>query len=288
MAEAEALREQVERKLASGAELATLWGVVQRVQEITSNPESSSRELAKVIGSDPVLTAKVLQTVNSAAFGFPERITNLDEAVVVLGYDPLKGLCTGLIAIASLGTRSKCAGFTREALWRHSLGTAVVSKRIQERLAGAKGEDLFVAGLLSNIGRVILDQHFSAEFAEIQRMADQDGLRMLEAERQVLGVSHAHIGAWAAGLWHLSPTLTQTIRDHHGPADTPAACIVNLAYVIVHAQRFGTPGDQTLTSLVPQVIDRLQIDKQTLCEIVQQAQEELDLIEPVVDVIFGN
>ncbi|MBN1676598.1 MAG: HDOD domain-containing protein [Kiritimatiellae bacterium] len=282
----DAFRQKVERALVGGQPLATLWSVIQKIDEITADPHSSARELARVIGSDQVLTGKVLRVVNSAAFGFGGRITNLDQAIVVLGYNPLKNLCTGLLAIRSLGLGDRADGFSRRALWRHSLGTAVVCKLIQTRLSGQQGADLFVAGLLANIGRVVLDQHFAEEFGECLRLARKERIALTDAETQVFGVSHAEVGWWTAKVWNLDESLAKAIKYHHGPAGYKEAQIVNLGYVLIQALEIGSPGDPRLTALVTGTLPALGLDDVfSLTDLLRDIEEEIRLAEPVLRTI---
>ncbi|MFH0878971.1 MAG: HDOD domain-containing protein, partial [Lentisphaerota bacterium] len=123
----------MKKAVTGGKDLATLWGVAQKVREITSNQHASVKELVKVISADSVLTSKVLRLVNSAAYGFSGRIANIDQAIVILGFRQLRDLCVGLSVMKSIGMEPRCSQFNRGYLWRHSLGTAVACKLIQDR-----------------------------------------------------------------------------------------------------------------------------------------------------------
>jgi HD-like signal output (HDOD) protein len=273
------------RFITGGKELATLWGVAQRVREITADQHASLKELVKVIGADPVLTSKVLRLVNSAAYGFRGRIANIDQAIVILGFRQLRDLCITLTIVKGVGIESRCDSFDRISLWKHSLGTAVASKFIQERYAGSQSADLFVAGLLCNIGRLILDQHFPKEFAEILKLAKDKNLRMIDAERRVLDVTHADIGYWAATAWYLDDTLAGTIRDHHGPSGNKNADIVNLAYVLTQIKGIGSPGDPMLTMLIPGIMETLKLDQERLEIIFRDLDEEFGMVEPLLKIM---
>jgi HD-like signal output (HDOD) protein len=273
------------RFITGGKELATLWGVAQRVREITADQHASLKELVKVIGADPVLTSKVLRLVNSAAYGFRGRIANIDQAIVILGFRQLRDLCITLTIVKGVGIENRCESFDRISLWKHSLGTAVASKFIQERYAGSQSADLFVAGLLCNIGRLILDQHFPKEFTEILKLAKEKNLRLIDAERRVLDVTHADIGYWAATAWYLDDTLAGTIRDHHGPSGNKNADIVNLAYVLTQIKGIGSPGDPMLTMLIPGVLESLKLDQERLEIILRDLDEEFGMVEPLLKIM---
>ncbi len=281
----EELQQRVLKSLTRGKELATLWGVVQRVRELTADQRASVKELVKVISADPVLTSKVLRLVNSAAYGFSGRIANIDQAIVILGFRQLRDLCLGITVIKGAHDAQLVSNFDRISLWKHSLGTAVGTKLIQERLTGSKAADLFVAGLLCNIGRLILDQNFPKEFAEIVKLSREKNIRMLDAERQVLNVTHADIGGWAAATWGLDDTLVRCIKDHHGPSGNTNAAILNLAYVMTQIKGIGCPGDPILTLLIPGVLETLRMDEEKLVVLMHDLDAEFKLIEPMLAIM---
>lgn len=285
MTKSEELRQKVLRYITGGKELATLWGVAQRVREITSDQHASLKELVKVIGADPILTSKVLRLVNSAAYGFRGRIANIDQAIVILGFRQLRDLCITLTIVKGVGTESRCEDFDRISLWKHSLGTAVASKLIQERYTGSQSSDLFVAGLLCNIGRLILDQHFAKEFSQCLKLAKDKGMRLIEAERRILDVTHADIGYWAATAWCLDDSLAGSIRDHHGPSGNRNADIINLAYVLAQLKGIGSPGDPMLTMLLPGILESLKLDQEKLVIIMKDLDEEFEMVEPLLRIM---
>ena len=283
----EELERRVKKAVTSGKDLATLWGVVQKVREITSNQHASVKELVQVISADSVLTAKVLRLVNSAAYGFSGRIANIDQAIVIIGFRQLRDLCVSLSVMKSIGMETRCANFNRSLLWRHSLGTAVACKLLQEKIPGvqAQSSNLFVAGLLSNIGRIILDQHFPKEFTDILRMAAEKKIRIVDAERHVLNVTHADIGFWAATAWCLDESLCRCIRDHHGPSGNRSAEIVNLAYVLTQAQNIGCPGDPMLAPLIPGILESLKIDEIQMLILLRDLDREYQTVEPMFKIM---
>lgn len=283
----EELRSRVQKKVTTGHDLVPLLEVVHKVREVTANANASVKELVRVIGADSVLTSKVLRLVNSAAFGFPGRISNIDQAVVILGFRQLRDLCIGLsmmTAMGGLGTNRPA--FDRRALWRHSLATAVGAKLIQERVRGAQSANLFVAGLICNIGRLVMDQFFPEDFDKTISLVLNKGLRVTEAERQVWNVTHADVGYWATNAWGLEESLCLAIRDHHGPPGNQHAAIVNIAYVLAQAFNIGNPGDEQLTPLIPRAFESLGIDEFELNLIIREFRRELDSAEPMFHILL--
>ncbi|NCC52080.1 MAG: HDOD domain-containing protein [Spartobacteria bacterium] len=274
---------RVERCLKRGKQLGVLMGVAERIRELTSNANASIQELVHVIEADAVLTLRVLRVVNSAAFGCQQHISNIDQAVVLLGFKQLRELCVGLQVIQGFGVREVETHFDRNALWRHSLGTAVVAKLIEEELHGRSDPALFVAGLLSNVGRVVLDQFFPEEFCAALNSVKEEGLRLLDAERRHVRATHAQVGCWAAQTWGLDETLATMIRDHHGPGGNPRVDVINLAYLMTQAMGFGSPGEDLITPMIPSCLNRLGIEAAQLKRLLILSEHAFEKLEPMVD-----
>jgi len=266
--------------------LATLGGVVAKIQEVAvSDNDSAIRELIRLVEADIVLTTKILHVVNSVSAGVSRRVATIDEAVVLLGFNKIKNLCIGIACIEKLGVESRCKNFDRTHLWHHSLGTALASRLIENLLADAETGDLFVAGLLCNVGRVILDQHFPQELARILKLAEERRIRVIEAEREVLGATHAEIGYWALKAWNIDDKLARIVRDHHGPLGTREADIINLAYVLTQIMGLGSPGDSMLAQLIPGVLERLGFDELKFGELFMALDREYRAAEPMLKIM---
>ncbi len=281
MTNPETLRRNIEKDLRSEKDLVTLVPVVKRVREIAANPNFSGEEMAEAIRSDSVLTAKVLRMVNSASFALERKVTDVEQAIVMLGCEKLGHLCAGIMMAGVMTSRPCVREFDRVGLWKHSLGTAVAARHIQRTFAPDDKLDLFTAGLLCNIGRIILEQRCPEEFGQAFRLAQEKGLFLLEAERRTLGATHAEVGAWAAEAWRLGGALGQAIRLHHGPVGSKTTDLLNLAYTLAHACRIGHPGDPKLLPLLPGILKRLAIDEAALDDLVQALNKEFAALEPV-------
>jgi HD-like signal output (HDOD) protein len=141
----------------------------------------------------------------------------------------LRDLCLGITVIKGAHDAQLVSNFDRISLWKHSLGTAVGTKLIQERLTGSKAADLFVAGLLCNIGRLIPGPEFPQGVCEIVKLSREKNIRMLDAERKVLNVTHADIGAGRRQPGALTDTLVRVHQGPSGPSGNTNAAILNLA-----------------------------------------------------------
>lgn len=270
------------KQVATGhSQLSTLWGIVQQIQRIAHDPRSTARDLGRIIAADIVLSTRVLRVINSAAYGFSCKIGDMNQAIVLLGHRRVVDLCTGITAIRSM-MNTEDMKFDWPSLWRHSLATAEFSRLMQKRLLRKEEPELFVAGLLSNVGRIILSQFLPDEFSSVMTYQRKHNTSLLDAEMEVLGATHAEIGSWAASAWGIDPALCEIIRLHHGPlGENQLAAIVNIAYVYAQASDVGSPGEQQQTPLASGALSHLKIDYGVLKNLILEMDNDEKTIEPI-------
>lgn len=259
-------------------DLPTLPHVVQRLAAMISRPTVSAEEIGTIIEKDQVLAAKVLRLANSPFYGFPSRIGSVSHAVIVLGFNVVKGLTL----CASALTIMKDAGM--DQLWRHSLGVAITANLLATKLEIKNPEELFVSGLLHDIGKVVLyvkwpDVGNSIKDA-LKTRADRS---LFDVEQELTGLSHAEIGGYLAGAWHLPVTLREPILYHHNPIHAKDAtlqtAIVHVADILVKGLACGNPGDDLIPPLSWPAWDQVGLDKQSLAECIDKASQEFVTID---------
>ncbi len=195
-------------------ELSTLPNVILRILEVMNNPMADARDVEKEIMEDPIITAKVLKVANSAYYGAGRDISNISQAVVLMGFAEVQNVALSVSIFNRFAGGTKM--FEQRDFWEHCFMTACASDALQHRI-NAQTNDGFVAGLLHDIGRIVLDQHFPDEFREIVSLGQMEGISLLEAERKILGVTHCDIGYWVTENWNLPSMLTDSILFHHAP-----------------------------------------------------------------------
>jgi putative nucleotidyltransferase with HDIG domain len=232
--------------------LPTLPQIVSKIAAMVESPRTSVADVGRVISKDQVLTARVLKLVNSAFYGFAGRVSSITHAMVLLGFNAVKGLVLSA-AVFDLFQQEERDGLDRKRLWEHSIGTARVSGLLAQKAKLQEPEEAVVAGLLHDLGKIVLCAHLPDEFASIVDLAKSQHLRMAEAELQVLGVTHAEIGRWLLERWKLPPKLIEPVALHHTPhlaREAPlTTAVVHLANILCTAVGIGDSGDQKISPL---------------------------------------
>jgi putative nucleotidyltransferase with HDIG domain len=259
-------------------DLPTLPEVVLTVTEMVNNPKTSAKDLGKVIAQDQVQTARLLKLVNSAYYGFPSQITKITTAIVVLGFNPIKQLLLST-AVFDMFADEHIGGFSRQQLLKHAIGTAIASRIIGRHLGHSELEELFVAGLLHDIGKVVMDKYFHHEFSAVLERTAQQDITFHTAERDLLEFDHTLLGQQLAIHWHLPEKLVMTIANHHHPASAGRygreTAIVHLADILTRAKQIGSGGDNVMPELDPWSWELLAIDPNNLEPMLYQLEKEV-------------
>jgi putative nucleotidyltransferase with HDIG domain len=226
--------------------LPTLPTIVSKMIELVDNPKTSAASLARLISADQSLTARILKIANSAYYGFSREISTVNMAIIVMGFNAVKDMGLSL-SVFNLFQDSRSTGnFDVARFWEHSIACGIASKIIATRLHHSKAAEAFVAGLLHDIGKVILDQYFHKDFETIMARVAEGTIDFEEAEMAVVGTHHGEIGGWLAEKWRLPEVIVECIRFHHSPAlalhEKSLAAIVNFADYLCHECNLGASG----------------------------------------------
>ena len=245
-------------------DLPTLPRTVLKITELVNDPKSSAKDLARVITEDQVLTARLLKLVNSSFYGFPQRISTVTGAIVLLGFDAIRSLLLATCVFDLFASRNRKNRQDQERFWDHSLGCAVGAKVIGNYLRHDKIEELFVSGLLHDIGKIVEMMFLADDFTRVIAAVNQENILMATAENKVLGYNHAEVGKLLAIEWNLPVKLAQVIAHHHQPHNAGSfaldAAILHLADIFCRALSIGYAGDNKIPPLDKFAWDRLKIN----------------------------
>jgi HD-like signal output (HDOD) protein len=209
--------EQIKKKVQTIIQLPPLPSISMQVVELADNPKTSAAQLGKVISTDQALTAKVLKIANSPFYGYPRKISTIDFAIIILGFDALKEIVISISLMNALQKKDD-KYFDAKAFWDHSIATGVIARRLARDLGYRVSGEVFVAGLLHDMGISVLHRYFSNEFKRIVEVVRDSELTFLESEESILGATHAQVGGWLAERWNLPDHLIEALSFHHTPA----------------------------------------------------------------------
>src|SRR5882757_4698210 len=189
--------------------------------EALASPDTSLEQIGDIIASDPAMTAKILQLVNSAFFGIARRISNPAEAVQFLGVGRVRSLVLSL-HVFSCFDEFHPKSFSIERVWKHSMSTGLVAQKIarMQKVERPVIDETYVAGMLHDIGKVMLAASLPDAYEKAVQLAAGEKIPLIQAEREVFGVNHAQVGAYLLGLWGLPITIVEAVAFHHQPQES--------------------------------------------------------------------
>ena len=230
------------RALTGGmANLPSLPKLYLEIAEALQSPMSSTERIADIAARDPALSAKLLQLSNSAFFGFSRRVFSVAEAVQLLGVGVIQSIALA-VPLFSAFDHHKCPGFHLEQVLDHSVETGVIACRIYNHHLddSHRAEQAFAAGVLHDVGKLILAEKLSDQYSEIIQESHATKLPLHEVERKHLGASHAEVGAYLLALWGLPVPLVEAVACHHNPRrcanhNLCLAGVIHIADALQHA-----------------------------------------------------
>lgn len=197
-----------------------LPATVTKVLAVTSNPESSAKDLMQAVIPDQTMCSAILKAANSAFFGVPREVSTIERAVVVLGYEEIRNIVIGKAIFSSLPKLSKEARQTVGVFWEHAFTCGLAAKIIGEHLRLSPSE-LFIDGLIHDIGKIALLLAFPNEYSVLRDISTPDHLHCITEEKNSFGMSHDEAGLQLARRWLLPEQLMMAIGYHHRPQDAP-------------------------------------------------------------------
>ena len=236
--------------------LPTLPTVITQLIGLIDNPRTSAKEVAQLISTDQALTAKILKLANSAFYGFPREIATVDLAVVVLGFETVKSLGLSVSVLERFATgRDDDHLFDRQKFWQHSIACGVGARLLAQKLRYRVPGEAFAAGILHDIGKLILCQYFPEEFSQVLEIAHEERIYIGRAEERVLGVTHAEVGSWLVEKWNLPRQLVDSVAYHHAPrrlARNPELpSLIHLADYLCRREKIGDGGGERRPAVDP-------------------------------------
>lgn len=214
--------------------LPTLPETAHHIMNLTNDPLLSIDELKNIVERDPAISARIISVANSAFFGASVRTNMLDDAIVRIGINNVKSIAIGISVLTLFGESKVTSDYKR--LFNHSVIVGLTARSLAKKFRTIIGENILLDGLLHDLGYLVLNSYFPEVY---QNMLDsfQCSRSLLDAEKNILGYSHAEIGFWLAGQWSLPYTVLDTILYHHTPSlsknNAKRVAIIHIADYIV-------------------------------------------------------
>lgn len=210
--------EKIRAAAAGLKNLPSLPRVYMEIAEAIQSPECSTEMIAEIAARDPGLSAKLLQLANSAFFGFGRKVFSVDEAVQMLGVSIIQSLALATPLYSSFDHR-KCPGFPLEQIWDHSAQVAACARKLfrQHMEEPQLAEQAFAAGILHDIGKLILADSLGADYSEVLKESRETKTPLHVVEQKNLNTTHAEVGAYLLAIWGLPIPLVEAVACHHHP-----------------------------------------------------------------------
>jgi putative nucleotidyltransferase with HDIG domain len=255
--------------------------IVMELNEVIANPLSTADQMAQVINKSPSLTAMLLKIVNSSFYGLPSKVDRVSLAVTLIGTRELTSLALG-ISIISMFKSIPTSLLTMRSFLKHSLACGLLSRLLAAQKAMRQTEQMFTAGLLHDIGRLILFNYFPEDALGALRYARQTCDRLYRAEIKRLGCDHGQIGKYLLNRWRLPLVIENTVCFHHEPSEAPdpvPAAIVHVADLLVNALGLGTSGECLVPPLDARAWEALDLSPGCFEVVIHQTINQLNTLE---------
>ena len=265
-------REELLKRLDNIQSLPTLPPIVSKLNEMVSDEDVTASRLGKIIEKDQVLTTKLLKMVNSSFFGFPQRISTIPNALVLLGFNVIKTL----IVTSSIFEVMQASDV---GLFEHSLGCATAAGIIARRKGIKNPEEVSTAGLIHDLGKIVIRAELPDEYNRILQISEEKKLPVRDVEKDVVGMGHAEIGGVLAAQWNLPDSLVMPVKYHHNPLRSrdhqTVATIVHFSDILIRAVGFGSGGDPWVPPLDHKAWELIKFGRTEASEILEELDEKL-------------
>jgi len=264
--------------LDDAVKLPALPRIYFEIDAAVKNPRCSGKEIADIVSKDTSLSATLLRIVNSAYFGFREKIDSLSFAALALGTDQICSLAMGITMIKYFkGLPGRAPDM--KAFWHHSLGCAVFARNLATHISGVDGEHLFTGGLLHDIGRLVFLSYFPEATGAALAIAGTENRDLVRVESEFFMVDHAQFGSLLADKWNFSHGISAMIRDHHmafqGVPEKEIA-VVYFSNWMVSALGIGFSGDIALPALNKYAWAAMGMPAAALVPVIRQTERQIE------------
>ncbi len=277
-----ALQQRIATLQAYIGKMPALSPTVSKVMKTCRNPDASPADLTRIISMDPVLMGKIISLINSAYYGFSQKIASLPHAIIMLGINTIKNLVLSTAILSNVNRLEHEQALDMDFFWQHSLSVGVTAKLLAEKRGVRQSlqESYFVAGLVHDIGKIPMNNRLPVIYTQALEQAEQMKESLYRAEKKVVGIDHAAMGALIAEKWRLGEDILDTIRYHHDLAAYQGeyeeiVMTVSLSNYIANTLAMGFSGDRFPEKMSTECLHRLHIPPADFKEVAGAVNDEL-------------
>jgi len=278
---------KIDRIINSIGKLPVLPAVYMKLTHLLNVPDTSIRMISNIISEDQAVAAMVLKIVNSAAYGFYNRIGDLQHAIVILGLNEIKSLVLATSMYKVVNEFKSSSAFDMQEFWKHSIGCAISARVLAETAYLKSPEDVFTGGLLHDIGKLIHAAYLREEFDGVVANVVETGSQMSESEKKILGFDHAQTGSALAEKWRLPRETVNMIAHHHlsymPDTLTKEIAAVHIGNSLCIALRMGSGGEKRVPIINQKAWEILDLNLSDLEYVMQKStklfEESISIME---------
>jgi len=279
-----------------GKELPIFPQAASKLLEISRDESTSIKDILKIVETDPGISARVLEIVNSAIYGLQRKIKALSEAVVLLGVDEIKKLTIGMTVFQKMFKSGKTNQFDMLLFWRHCLSVAVLSMEIAKKMRYPHPEEAYVAGLLHDVGKIFFDIQGRKNYGEFIHNISTSQDQIIEKERKILGLGHDDVGAFYCSLWKLPESIVMAVKYHHqrfnylhlSKEEALLISMVSLSNFICWTQGIGSFDMVRPPILSPEVEESIDFNKIDIIKSINLMNKEVESISEFYNFVFPS
>ncbi|MBW1767772.1 MAG: HDOD domain-containing protein [Deltaproteobacteria bacterium] len=271
-------------------QLPTLPVIVNNIMSAARDDRTSAKDLADFIIKDQAISNKILRLANSAYYGMMKEVDSIPRAITIIGFNEVISLTIGMSVLSAFHQKDLHEIFDIRDLWLHALGCATAAKEIAKKTTGSgMAEQIFLNGLLHDMGKIILAEYFPNEYREVLEDAKESQMPLHRKERQALGIDHAMLSGLLMERWHFPDNLLLPPRFHHNSLECPLSCqhnamIVEFADMLCQKAGIGNGGNPVVQELKT-VRQKLGIALKDMEAIIEGLKEQRSEIEEFLEIV---
>jgi HD-like signal output (HDOD) protein len=271
---------QLQNIIMTTRDLPAMPQVAKKVLELSSDPNTSAKQLQQVISDDQAMTGRILKIANSAMYSCSRKVKTLTEAIVMLGFNSIRSLVVTSAARNLYNTRNSPTGLKERLLWEHSIGTAFAARILASERSPGLAEEAMLSGLMHDIGKLVLNLRVPEQFDEIVQVVYNENRPFHVTETELLGYDHTHVGALLVNKWNLSPMMEFVILNHHNPEamteENPLLLYLDLANKLCKKMGIGFIDDPELDIMNCRANQLLQLGPEVFENTASMLQDTLE------------